>query len=91
MSETPHSTVVGASGGHPAAPAAGSTAPLAVRGAGQRVRSPWRVLRAAREPAARQFALSEALLTVGLPTTGRPALRWYIARQPALILGNGQK
>lgn len=52
---------------------------------------PWRVLRAAREPAARQFALSEALLTVGLPETGRPALRWYLAHQPALILGNGQK
>jgi lipoate---protein ligase len=51
----------------------------------------WRVLRAAREPAARQFALSEALLSVGLVATKRPALRWYVARQPVLILGNGQK
>ena len=51
----------------------------------------WRVLRAAREPAARQFALSEALLSVGLAATKRPALRWYVARQPVLILGNGQK
>lgn len=60
-------------------------------GEGPEVRPPWRVLRAGREAAARQFALSEALLAVGLPSTHRPALRWYIARQPALILGNGQK
>ena len=67
-----------------------SRSPLrARRGAGGE--DSWRLLRADREPAARQFALSEALLAVGLPATQRPALRWYLARQPALILGNGQK
>lgn len=57
----------------------------------QREESGWRLLRSTNAPAGRQFALSEALLTVGLATTGRPALRWYVAKQPALILGNGQK
>ena len=51
----------------------------------------WRLLRSTNAAAGRQFALSEALLAVGLAATGRPALRWYVAKQPALILGNGQR
>lgn len=51
----------------------------------------WRLLRSTNAPAGRQFALSEALLTIGLAATGKPALRWYVAKQPALILGNGQR
>jgi lipoate-protein ligase A len=52
--------------------------------------SSWRVLRSRGGPAGYQFALSEALLAVGLDATRRPALRWYLAREPALVLGNGQ-
>ncbi|MFI5275149.1 MAG: biotin/lipoate A/B protein ligase family protein, partial [Ktedonobacterales bacterium] len=37
----------------------------------------------------RQLALSEALLA-GLAEHAVPAVRWYIARHPALVLGNGQ-
>lgn len=36
-----------------------------------------------------QLALSEALLS-GLSETPTPAVRWYVARHPALVLGNGQ-
>ncbi len=68
-----------------------ATSPSPGRGGGQGERSDWRLLRSTNAPAGRQFALSEALLTVGLATTDRPALRWYVAKQPALILGNGQK
>ncbi|HST87623.1 MAG TPA: hypothetical protein VLJ14_04525 [Ktedonobacterales bacterium] len=38
----------------------------------------------------RQLALSEALLAC-LSETRRPALRWYLASQPALVVGNSQK
>jgi len=38
----------------------------------------------------RQLALSEALLQE-LHATNRPALRWYVPTEPALVLGNGQK
>lgn len=51
----------------------------------------WRLLRSTNAAAGRQFALSEALLAVGLAATGQPALRWYVAKHPALILGNGQR
>ena len=91
MSKTPQPHSIGTSGGRPEAPATCSATSPSPQREGPEVRSPWRRLRAARDSAARQFALSEALLTVGLPTNGRPALRWYLARQPALILGNGQK
>lgn len=37
----------------------------------------------------RQLALSEALLG-NLSETATPAVRWYVARHPALVLGNGQ-
>ena len=50
----------------------------------------WRLLRSEDAPMGRQLALSEALLAC-LPETRRPALRWYLASQPALVVGNGQK
>lgn len=68
-----------------------SSSPSTRGGGGQGEESPWRLLRSTNAPAGRQFALSEALLTVGLAATGLPALRWYVAKQPALILGNGQR
>ena len=68
-----------------------ATSPSPARGGGRGEGSDWRLLRSTNAPAGRQFALSEALLTVGLAATDRPALRWYVAKQPALILGNGQK
>lgn len=37
-----------------------------------------------------QLALSEAVLAC-LPETRQPVLRWYVTRQPALVLGNGQR
>jgi lipoate-protein ligase A len=37
----------------------------------------------------RQLALSEGMLAA-LDETGAPALRWYIPRERALVLGNGQ-
>jgi lipoate-protein ligase A len=52
--------------------------------------APWRLLPFSDAPMGRQLALSEALLAE-LPTMGRPALRWYLPREPALVLGNGQK
>ena len=57
----------------------------------QRADRPWRVLKAQRASAGFQFALTEALLSTGLPRTRRPVLRWYIAKTPTLVLGNGQK
>lgn len=50
----------------------------------------WRHLPFSDEPMGRQLALSDALLNQ-LASTHAPALRWYISRQPALVLGNGQK
>ena len=38
----------------------------------------------------RQLALSEALLA-GLAESQRPALRWYVPRAAALVIGNSQK
>lgn len=52
--------------------------------------TPWRRLPFSDAPMGRQLALSEAMLA-DLPQTGRPALRWYIPTEPALVLGNGQK
>jgi len=52
--------------------------------------APWRRLPFSNEPMGRQLALSEAMLAK-LPATNRPALRWYVPREPALVLGNGQK
>jgi lipoate-protein ligase A len=50
----------------------------------------WRLLPISDAPMGRQLALSEALLAE-LSTTNRPALRWYVPAEPALVLGNGQK
>lgn len=50
----------------------------------------WRRLPFSDEPMGRQLALSEAMLNE-LPQTGRPAWRWYIPSEPALVLGNGQQ
>lgn len=50
----------------------------------------WRTLPFAVGPAAPQLAAGAALLA-GLAQTSRPALRWYGASAPALILGAGQK
>jgi lipoate-protein ligase A len=55
-----------------------------------RPKTPWRLLPFSDAPMGRQLALSEALLAE-LPATNRPALRWYIPAEPALVLGNGQK
>lgn len=51
---------------------------------------PWRVLPFSDAPMGRQFALSEGMLAA-LAETDAPALRWYIPREPALVLGNGQR
>ncbi len=49
----------------------------------------WRALPFSEEPMGRQLALSEGMLAA-LGDTGAPALRWYIPRERALVLGNGQ-
>ncbi|HEX6799921.1 MAG TPA: hypothetical protein VF116_19575 [Ktedonobacterales bacterium] len=49
----------------------------------------WRLLSSSGAPMDHQLALSEALLA-GLSETPAPAVRWYVARHPALVLGNGQ-
>lgn len=49
----------------------------------------WRLLSSSGAPMDRQLALSEALLA-NLGETAVPAVRWYVARHPALVLGNGQ-
>lgn len=49
----------------------------------------WRCLPFTTEPVALQLATGDALLA-GLATTGQPALRWYCADAPALVLGTGQ-
>ena len=48
----------------------------------------WRYLPFSEDTAGRQLALSESLLQEGLAT---PACYWYVAHQPALILGAAQK
>lgn len=50
----------------------------------------WRRLPFSDEPMGRQLALSEAMLAT-LPDSGRPAWRWYIPGEPAVVLGNGQR
>jgi lipoate-protein ligase A len=50
----------------------------------------WRVIPYSERPAADELAASEALLA-RLEQTGRPTLRWYGARQLALVLGSGQR
>jgi lipoate-protein ligase A len=49
----------------------------------------WRLLASPGAAMGRQLALSEALLA-GLVESNTPAVRWYIPRHPALVLGNGQ-
>lgn len=50
----------------------------------------WRLLPFSDAPMGRQLALGEAMLA-GLAETGLPALRWYIPRERALVLGAGQR
>ncbi|HEX8732769.1 MAG TPA: hypothetical protein VF725_12005 [Ktedonobacterales bacterium] len=50
---------------------------------------PWRLLPFSDAPMGRQLALSEGMLAA-LGQTGAPALRWYVPRETALVLGNGQ-
>lgn len=50
----------------------------------------WRVLPFSDAPMGRQLALSEAMLA-GLAESHRPAMRWYVPREEALVIGNGQK
>lgn len=50
---------------------------------------PWRLLPFSDAPMGRQLALSEGMLAA-LDQSGAPALRWYIPRETALVLGNGQ-
>lgn len=49
----------------------------------------WRLLPFSDAPIGRQLALSEGMLAA-LGETGAPAMRWYIPRERALVLGNGQ-
>lgn len=51
----------------------------------------WRLLSSTGAPMDHQLALSEALLAgLSETPTPAPAVRWYVARHPALVLGNGQ-
>jgi lipoate-protein ligase A len=50
----------------------------------------WRLLRSDEAPMGRQLGLSEALLA-GLAEHPHPALRWYVTKEKALLLGNGQR
>ncbi len=52
--------------------------------------TPWRLLPFSDAPMGQQLALSEAVLQE-LHISNRPALRWYVPTEPALVLGNGQK
>lgn len=52
--------------------------------------SSWRVLPFSDEPMGRQCALGEAMLA-GLAETRVPAIRWYVPKERALVLGNGQR
>lgn len=49
----------------------------------------WRVLPWTIQPADYHLAAGEAMLA-GLETTNQPAVRWYSASSPALIIGKGQ-
>lgn len=51
---------------------------------------PWRLLPFSDAPMGRQLALSEGMLAA-LGQTGAPALRWYVPREAAVVLGNSQK
>jgi len=50
----------------------------------------WRLLPASAGPAGPALAHGAALLA-GLEAEPAPAVRWYAAREPALVLGSGQK
>lgn len=50
----------------------------------------WRFLPYSEDPPEVELARAEALLT-GLAQLPRPALRWYGARRPALVIGSGQR
>lgn len=50
---------------------------------------PWRLLPFSAAPMGRQLALSEGMLAA-LDEANAPALRWYLPREQALVLGNGQ-
>ncbi len=52
--------------------------------------TPWRLLPYSEDPPEVELAAAEALLA-GLSRAPRPALRWYGARQPALVIGSGQR
>ncbi|MFQ3661878.1 MAG: ligase [Chloroflexaceae bacterium] len=52
--------------------------------------SRWRLLPYSAHPPEAELAAAEALLA-GLAHTPRPALRWYGARRPALVIGSGQR
>lgn len=50
----------------------------------------WRLLPYSEDAADQELARGEALLA-GLAQTDRPAVRWYAARRPALVIGSGQR
>ncbi|MCS6880885.1 MAG: ligase [Oscillochloridaceae bacterium] len=50
----------------------------------------WRFLPYSEDPPEVELARAEALLA-GLAQLPRPALRWYGARRPALVIGSGQR
>ncbi len=50
----------------------------------------WRRLPTSADPPELELAAGEALLA-GLAHTPQPALRWYGARRPALVIGSGQR
>ncbi|HMQ35282.1 MAG TPA: hypothetical protein PKD53_31475 [Chloroflexaceae bacterium] len=50
----------------------------------------WRLLPYSEGPAGEELAMAEGLLA-GLEEEGRPAMRWYGAREPALVIGSGQR
>lgn len=54
------------------------------------IADPWRLLPFSDAPMGRQLALSEGMLAA-LEETGAPAMRWYVPRERALVLGNGQR
>ena len=54
------------------------------------LRAPWRVLNSRTGTMAQQLARSEALLAC-MTSDQPPTVRWYVTRQQALVLGNGQK
>lgn len=50
----------------------------------------WRLLPYSEAPAAEELAAAEGMLA-GLAVAPRPALRWYGATRPAMVLGSGQR